>query len=79
MRTPCPLTTMSILPPIPARSLILHGGKDPIVPLSYSERAVEVLKNAELIVYPGQGHGFMGSQRNHAMQTEAAFFAGHME
>ena len=59
--------------------LILHGDKDPIVPLSYSERAAEVLENAELIVYPGQGHGFMGSQRKHAMQKEAEFFAGHLE
>ena len=30
--------------------LILHGDKDMIVPLSYSERAVEVLENAKLIV-----------------------------
>ncbi len=59
--------------------LILHGDKDPIVPLSYSERAAEVLENAELTVYPGQGHGFMGSQRKHAMQKEAEFFAGHLE
>lgn len=59
--------------------LILHGDKDPIVPLSYSERAAEVLENAELIVYPGQGHGFMGASRKEAMQAETAFFAGHME
>ena len=59
--------------------LILHGDKDPIVPLSYSERAAEVLENADLIVYSGQGHGFTGNQRKHAMQAEAEFFAGHME
>ena len=59
--------------------LILHGDKDPIVPLSYSERAAEVFENAELIVYPGQGHGFMGSSRKQALQAEAEFLAGHME
>ena len=59
--------------------LILHGDKDPIVPLSYSERAAEVFENAELIVYPGQGHGFMGSPRKQAMQAEAEFFVGHAE
>lgn len=57
--------------------LILHGDKDPIVPLRYSERAVEVYENAELVVYPGQGHGFMGKSRNDAMEKELAFFAEH--
>ncbi len=54
--------------------LILHGDKDPIVPLSYSERARDVYENAELIVYPGQGHGFMGSYRDQGKETEAEFF-----
>ena len=54
--------------------LILHGDKDPIVPLSYSERAAEVLENAELIVYPGQGHGFTGTARNDAKVAEIVFF-----
>lgn len=60
-------------------ALILHGDKDPIVPLHYSERAAEVLENADLIVYPGQGHGFTGSTRKQAMQAEAEFFAGQAE
>ncbi|MBO6232298.1 MAG: alpha/beta fold hydrolase [Ruminiclostridium sp.] len=38
--------------------LILHGDKDEIVPYSYSERAVEIYENAELIKMPGEGHGF---------------------
>lgn len=59
--------------------LILHGDKDPIVPLSYSQKAAEVMENAEFIVYPGQGHGFTGSQRGKAMQAEAEFFAAHAE
>ncbi len=54
--------------------LILHGDKDPIVPLRYSERAAEVFPNAELIVMPGQGHGFMGKARTEAMEKEAEFF-----
>ncbi len=59
--------------------LILHGDKDPIVPLRYSERAKEVLPDAELIVYPGQGHGFMGTARNQAKDAETAFFKAHTE
>ena len=54
--------------------LILHGDKDPIVPLRYSQRAAEVFPNAELIVMPGQGHGFMGKARTEAMEKEADFF-----
>ena len=54
--------------------LILHGDKDAIVPLRYSERAAETYENAELIVYPGQGHGFMGQFRSDAKQAEADFF-----
>lgn len=38
--------------------LIIHGDKDPIVPLSYSERAVKTYQHAELIVLPGEAHGF---------------------
>ena len=54
--------------------LILHGDKDPIVPLRYSQRAAEVFPNAELIVMPGQGHGFMGKARTEAMEKETDFF-----
>ena len=38
--------------------LIIHGDKDEIVPLSYSERAERHYKNAKLVVLPGEGHGF---------------------
>ncbi len=38
--------------------LILHGDQDPIVPLSYSKKAVSVFPDARLIIMPGQGHGF---------------------
>ena len=58
--------------------LILHGDRDPIVPLRYSQRAAEALPDAELIVVPGQGHGFMGKARKEAMEREAAFFLDMM-
>ena len=38
--------------------LIVHGDKDDVVPLSYSERAAAVYKSANLIVFKGGGHGF---------------------
>ena len=37
---------------------IIHGDKDGVVDLSYSERAVRTLPDAELIVFEGEGHGF---------------------
>ncbi len=37
---------------------IMHGSADVIIPLSYSEQAEQVYENAELTVYPGEGHGF---------------------
>lgn len=38
--------------------LILYGAKDAIVQRSYMDKAKEVYKNCELIVYPNEGHGF---------------------
>ena len=40
--------------------LLIHGDADSIVPLSYSERALEVYPSAELKVVEGGGHGFYG-------------------
>lgn len=57
--------------------LILHGDRDGIVPLRYSERAAEVYENAELVVMEGQNHGFMGKARTEAMEKEAEFFRQH--
>jgi pimeloyl-ACP methyl ester carboxylesterase len=54
--------------------LILHGDKDAIVPLRYSERAAQIFPNAELVVMPGQGHGFMGKARTEAMERESTFY-----
>ena len=38
--------------------LLVHGTADPVVPLSYSERAAGVYENAELRIIEGAGHGF---------------------
>ncbi len=53
--------------------LILHGDRDEIVPLRYSQRAAEVFPHAELVVMPGQGHGFTGEAKREAMEKEGAF------
>lgn len=38
--------------------LLLHGDKDPVVPLSGSEKALEFYPDARLKVIKGAGHGF---------------------
>lgn len=46
--------------------LILHGDTDSIVPLEYSEWALETYSSAELHVLSGAGHGFYGSDADKA-------------
>lgn len=57
--------------------LILHGDRDGIVPLRYSQRALEVYPSAELVVMEGQNHGFMGQARAEAKERETVFFKAH--
>ena len=58
--------------------LIIHGDRDGLVPLSYSERAVEVLPSAELAVIPGAGHGFGGSNLDLAVGYITEYLGSHL-
>lgn len=66
-----------VLPGYAGDVLILHGDRDAIVPLSYSQRAAEAFPHAELIVMKGQNHGFAGAARRNAMELEAKFLLSH--
>ena len=57
--------------------LILHGDRDGVVPPEYSRRAEKAYRSAELVVMPGQNHGFMGKARREAMDREAEFLLAH--
>lgn len=46
--------------------LLMHGDKDDIVPIEYSERASEVYPNADYHVISGAGHGFYGESFHQA-------------
>ena len=59
--------------------LILHGDADSIVPLSYSERAVEVYPSARLEVLPGAGHGFSGENAQYAIDTILEYLSTHLQ
>lgn len=58
--------------------LIVHGNSDNIVPISYSERAVEEYSSAQLLVIDGAGHGFAGSQLDDACNAAVDFINSHI-
>ena len=41
-------------------AVVFHGDADKMAPMRYSEKAVDVLPNARLEVFPGACHGFNG-------------------
>lgn len=57
--------------------LIVHGDRDGIVPISYSERAVDAYDSAKLITIQGAGHGFNGEEAELAMQSMISYIAEH--
>lgn len=59
--------------------LLIHGDADSIVPLSYSERAVEVYESARLEVLPGAGHGFYGSDAEQAVTWMLEYLETHKQ
>lgn len=53
--------------------LILHGDRDEVVALSYSERAKESYRRAQLEVLEGEGHGFSPQKREWAQKQALRF------
>lgn len=52
---------------------IIHGDADPIVPLSYSNKAAKVYENVKLLVIPKAGHGFEGTDSQMVRESSIAF------
>lgn len=59
--------------------LLIHGDADSIVPLSYSEKAVEAYVSARLEVLPGAGHGFYGSDAEQAVDWIQEYLEAHKQ
>lgn len=57
---------------------IIHGSKDKVVPLSYSERAMKLYNDAHLGVIPGAGHGFKPAERRISNQFVGEFLSRHI-
>lgn len=53
--------------------LIIHGTKDSLVPISYSERAAKTFPDAELVRFDGAGHGFGGKDASEAARISLEF------
>lgn len=58
--------------------LIIHGDEDDIVPLSYSEKALEVYDSARLEIIPGAGHGFYGSDAEQTIKYMLEYLDAHI-
>ena len=57
--------------------LLIHGTHDPVVPLSYSERAAKTYPKARLEIIEGAGHGFYwGEPFERAAELTAEFLLG---
>jgi pimeloyl-ACP methyl ester carboxylesterase len=52
--------------------LFLSGDRDPFAKIDLLRRSVSTLRNADLVVYPGMGHGLV-SVRQDAAARIAAF------
>lgn len=57
--------------------LILQGDKDPVVSMADSERAVKTYPHAELVVFPGEGHGFTPDADRKVFEMLLAFVQKH--
>lgn len=65
-----------------APTLLLHGGKDGLVPVSQSKNLKAKLDKAgvpaELIIYPNEGHGWWGTTQQDSFKKIAAFLKKHV-
>jgi acetyl esterase/lipase len=66
-----------------APTLLLHGGKDGLVPPSQSKNLKEKLDKAgvpsELVIYPNEGHGWYGANQANSFDRIVTFLNKHME
>ena len=62
----------------PGDVLIIHGIRDSVVPISYSERAKNVFPSAELVKFEGAGHGFYGRDETRSAEMSVDFVKKHL-
>ena len=52
------LRVFELLPGLRVPVLLMHGEEDPTVPIAFSLRARDLLKDVTFEAFPGEGHGF---------------------
>jgi acetyl esterase/lipase len=64
-------------------TLLLHGAKDPLVPVSHSKTLHNKLKAAgaetRLVIYPNEGHGWYGATLENSFEKIASFLQDNVE
>ena len=58
--------------------LILHGTKDHIVPYEWSEKALQIYRDAQLIPVKDSDHGFHGKDEINACHIATEFIRSHL-
>ena len=66
--------TVAVLSQISARTLLVHGDRDPLYPVELAVELLRAIPNAALWVVPNSGHGpIFGEQAAPFVRTAAAF------
>ena len=64
-------------------TLLLHGAKDPLVPVSHSKILSNKLKAAgvetKLVIYPNEGHGWYGATLENSFERIATFLQENVD
>ena len=58
--------------------LLIHGDKDEIAPISYSEKALNYFPKARLVTLKGADHGFHGPERGDVVKRVREFVQCHI-
>ncbi|MBQ2583850.1 MAG: alpha/beta hydrolase, partial [Erysipelotrichaceae bacterium] len=58
--------------------LLIHGDKDEIAPISYSEKALNYFPKARLVTLKGADHGFHGPEREDVVKRVREFVQCHI-
>lgn len=66
-----------VIPAYDKDVLIIHGDSDTTVPISYSEKALEVYSSASLEVIKGADHGFYGKDEQKAIELTIDYLESH--
>ena len=56
--------------------LLLSGDRDPFAKIDLLRREVRSLRNAELVIYPGLGHGLLPVREDAAARIAAFLLRG---